>query len=303
MPSLVNEALGALFVHIPKSAGTSITQTFLDHAVSDPDPDAVSVPSNPRTVAHWTEAQTLPGIADSVAHNLAMQGGMRKVPTVHARAVDLRDALGYRRYDALYSFTVVRNPFERMASTYHYIRDNDDNPHAGMCRVLGFEQYIVFNCMLTAQLQYDWFHDLHGRPMVTEVFRLEDLPKLGTALGARFFGAPIVFRYDNRSSNARRDKTTSWNVVPDWVIELFLKTYAPDFDSTGYARDVSPYKSNDTVSEEAERGAWENLPQYLAHPVEMSMRRRLQLDRQRYIAEVVRPAETRGANFSGRASA
>ncbi|MEQ5872638.1 sulfotransferase family 2 domain-containing protein [Sagittula sp. NFXS13] len=290
MATLVNEALGVVFVHIPKSAGTSVTRTF--EAQSAPDPETpltdAERQANPRLWSHWVQGDHLPGIEASVAHNVGMQGGREKVPAFHARAVDLRHALGYRRFDALHSFTFVRNPFERMASTYHYTRDNDANPHAAMCRVLGFEQYIVFNCMLTVQLQYDWLHDLNGRPMVDEVFRVEHMAEAEARLGARLFGKPIRFVHENQSTNARRDPSTSWNAVPEWVIDLFVKTYAKDFACTGYATDVSPYKTADIISEEAACGAWERLPQYLAHPVERSMQRRYYLDRLRYITTLDR---------------
>ncbi|NVJ64333.1 MAG: sulfotransferase family 2 domain-containing protein [Flavobacteriaceae bacterium] len=149
MPTLLNEPLGALFVHVPKTAGSSISRALRSYAPPATVTDLADL--DRLDPDHWLGGKRIDGVEQAIAHNLGMQGQRRSLAMGHARAMDIRKLIGPSRYDGLYSFAVVRNPFDRMASTYHYIRDNPDNGMRPMCLELGFEQFVVYSCLLTVQ--------------------------------------------------------------------------------------------------------------------------------------------------------
>lgn len=273
MSSVVNDALGAVFVHVPKAGGTSVTDALL--AAGPPRDAGEAGRFDP---SHWVLGEHVPGIAEAVHENDILFG--RAVTHVnHARALDLMRALGPQTFRRHYSFAIVRNPFDRIASTYHYIRGRDVNPMSAFCRDIGFEQYVVYNCLFTPHLQTDWICDLNGRVIVSEIFGIEDMKAAGDTIGARLYGAPIRFGTANQSRNTGLDKAESWNAVPPWAVDLFLQTYARDFEVTGHAADVAPFKSADTVSPEAESGAWERLWRHALPQIGKAVRRNAWLAR------------------------
>lgn len=278
MPTFVNDPLNAIFVHIPKSAGSTVTVALRDYK-----PSATQKGDDRYAGRNWIAGEDVPDIQDAIRENDIMIGRKVSHPN-HSRAVDFRAALGAKAFDEKYSFTFVRNPFDRIASTYHYIRKNPDNPKAAMNRVLGFEQYVVYNCLATPQPQSDWICDLRGNIIVKDILRVEDMASSGAHVGQKIFGEPISFGMVNTSRNAQNDKSTLWNVVPDWVVDLYIETYADDFAKTGYSTDISVFKTGNAVSEEAQAGAWEALAQYILPPMQKITKRNRYLERNALIA-------------------
>jgi len=81
LPANVNNSKGYVFVHIPKTAGTSMCETL--------------------------------GLPE----------------TTHDTAVELRRMLG-NRYDELFRFAFVRNPWDRFLSLYFYARMEESHHHS-----------------------------------------------------------------------------------------------------------------------------------------------------------------------------
>lgn len=278
MPTFVNDELDAIFVHIPKSAGSSVTVALRNYA-----PTEAQKGDDRYATRHWVPGEKVPRILASIKHNDVMVGRKVSHPN-HSRAMDIQRAIGVKDFAQKYSFTFVRNPFDRLASTYHYIRKNDANPKAQMTREIGFEQYLVYHCLATPQPQSDWICDLAGNVIVKDILRVEDMNTSGDHVGNAVFGAPISFGTVNTSKNIENDKSTLWNDVPDWVVDLFLETYADDFEKTGYAPDVSPFKNGNTVSVAAEAGAWEALSRYMLPPMKKMNKVNRNLQRNIFLA-------------------
>lgn len=277
MPTFVHEEFKAIFIHIPKSAGSSVTRALRTFEPKDGGLDEAR-----RLSRLWTPGQKISGMKHAIERNDSLVGRKVSHPN-HARAIDVRQAIGKAAFDSKYSFTFVRNPFDRIASTYHYIRRNPENPKNTLTMELGFEQYIVFNCLVTPQPQSDWICDLRGDLIVKDVLRVEDMGTVGAAVGQKIFGEPISFGQINKSKNASISKSTLWNVVPEWVVDLFIETYAEDFEKSGYSTDISSFKNADEESEAAQNGAWEALSRHLLHPVQMLNRANRNFRRTEYL--------------------
>lgn len=83
---ILSKRLGIVFIHIPKTAGTSISDALRK--------------ADRRAIKH------LPGM----------------LKTKHLTACDVRRAVTPEKYDRLYSFAVIRDPFERFCSIFFYIK-------------------------------------------------------------------------------------------------------------------------------------------------------------------------------------
>lgn len=154
-----------LFVHVPKCGGISIERMFLaDLGLAYSDRDALLLRVNPnRTLG---------------PHRLAHLTYREYTELFYATPEMLA---GY------YRFAVVRDPYRRVASFYTYLGYRD---------AISFERFVT--TVLPAQLQpgaewfwfmrpaWDYLRDANDELGVTEVFRLENMAAVGTALAARF---------------------------------------------------------------------------------------------------------------------
>lgn len=151
--------LGCVFVHIPKTAGTSI-HTML------------SAYENATEAKHEGAREN---------HTLNHKG-----PLKHKKAHELRDLFGDEQWNSVYSFTFVRNPWDLMVSSYHWwiqkghtFRDclldaliirrmeNFDEfirSHYGMCYINNVPGYSMS----------DWF-SANNEDLVSHVAKIEEL--------------------------------------------------------------------------------------------------------------------------------
>lgn len=86
---MISDARRFVFVHIPRTAGTSIETALAAHA---------------RTPIGFTA------------------GRNTVLPHKHAPAAALRDVVGREFWDAAFTFSIVRDPWARMYSDYHFFR-------------------------------------------------------------------------------------------------------------------------------------------------------------------------------------
>ncbi len=148
-----NERHQAIFVHIPKTAGTSVLAAL----------------------------------------------GAASVFDTHAPARTYRDCYP-ALFDRAYTFAFIRNPWDRFASAFHFMRDGTEWPmqqdwakaHIGE---MGFRDFTlklrspVFRAQVMAERffwpQRFWLTDARGRIMVDELFRFEQLDDAISSLCAR----------------------------------------------------------------------------------------------------------------------
>ena len=180
-----------LFVHIPKSAGQSIEQFFMDRLGLDWDRD--------REVLH------LQGNDDPAR-------GTEKLAHLSAAEYVECGHLSRQEFDGLFKFTFVRNPWTRILSEYRYRnyfhhRSFRDFVLHRMPRPGWDDKY------RHVMPQYDMLHDAEGRLLVDFVGRFEslqsDFDRVCERLGIDESRLPHRNPSDKKSRDLRR-RVRNW---------------------------------------------------------------------------------------------
>lgn len=185
-----------LFIHIPKNAGTSISEYLSRHS-----PKRFDMP-------------------------LRIYG--RRLRPRHLHAAALQDIFFSGMFD--FAFMVARNPISKILSEYSYQRKQ-----AGFHwqNFVGFDRWLDYS--LWRRAQDPWFRENHFRPQSEfecfdcEVFRIEDgldriIPRISEVSKTKLEGG---FKRDNASVKT--------NVAPaEHSLARILDIYRGDFERYGY---------------------------------------------------------------------
>ena len=198
-----------LFVHVPKTAGASVTSALRD----------VSHPIN----------RTLPR---RISSHLPLREAPDKVYLRgHDTARWARVKLGRAQYDALHSFAVVRNPFDLAFSHYKFLKEITPDRYKDKGSSWSFLDFLRH--LKSDNRRYDqsnYVTDLAGEVIVDRILRFEtlaeDFERLAAALDLPARRLPTVNATSKGGPSAP---------YCDEAIEKVRSIYAPDFDLFGYA--------------------------------------------------------------------
>lgn len=212
-----------LFVHVPKTAGTSIAEALAPHAEARP--------FTPRAAIR----RALPLRQDVATAWFQM----------HDPASLIRARLGAEAFDGLLSFAVVRDPFGHAVSHYRFLKRYPYRAYREKARRLGFEEFLRWRAgarlhpfrtrvSLFARMsdQARYVVDARDRVLVDRVLRMD---RLGTEFPAlcRELGLPELPLGRERASDAG-DAGPSPELTPE-AVRLIRQIYARDFDLFGFA--------------------------------------------------------------------
>ena len=122
---IISPGRNYIFVHIPKTGGTSLALALEDRAHRD---------------------DILIGDTPKAQRRKARLGKLRSGGRLwkHSTLADIEGALGPRDMDDMFVFTLVRNPWDRMVSYYHWLRTQEfDHPAVTLARRSGFEAFVL----------------------------------------------------------------------------------------------------------------------------------------------------------------
>lgn len=213
---LISHSHRFIFVHISKTAGSSLK----------------------RTLAPYCHQPPRDGLRRLLSHLPLREDPASVAFRVHTTARWARMKISPRVFDRYTAFTVVRNPFDRAVSNYHFLQQRPEHHSHRHVRQMTFDQYLKF---LKAQrwmrnpTQRYRVTDTRGRLLCTPILRFESLQhdfaelcrRLGIARGnALGHSNPSTHRpyqqyYESRAARAA-------------VVDLF----AQDFDTFGYSTDL-----------------------------------------------------------------
>lgn len=150
-----------LFVHIPKTGGTSLRAALKPLLYRDP---WYWLMWYPQRLSHWTGHRTV-----------------TKFPR-HARIIAAREMLPPEIFNQLFKFSVVRNPWDMQVSSFHHLHKEHPEAVEGLKDFKDFIRHKLDpdrppnpHLDVSAISQIDFLRDLDGRVLVDDLVRFESL--------------------------------------------------------------------------------------------------------------------------------
>lgn len=105
---IISHGRSYIFVHIPKTGGTALAMALEGRAKADD----LLVGDTPKALKRKAKLK-----------NLRPKGRLWK----HSTLADVEGVITREEMDSLFTFTLVRNPWDRMVSYYHWLQDQSFN--------------------------------------------------------------------------------------------------------------------------------------------------------------------------------
>ena len=196
-----------IFVHIFKTAGTSITNSFCKCCFRP----GSTRPSN--MMAYLTTSW-------KKIHRVAIKK--------HAKAIEIRDLIDKDIFNSFFKFSFVRNPWDWQVSLYYYILDHPENHGYHATRKMGSFRNFVFSREALSFTQTGCLVDEDGKLLVDFVGRFENLEEDFRDV-CRRIGMSVDLPHINKS-----DRSNYRDYYDSETRELTAKLYAEDIDRFGY---------------------------------------------------------------------
>jgi len=202
-----------IFVHIPKTGGTSLSLGLEARAMKDD----ILIGDTPKAI---NRRSRIKGVRSS--------GRLWK----HSRLTDIYGLVTQEQIESYFVFTIVRNPWDRMVSYYHWLKEQKFNhPAVGIAQDNSFADFLI-NPIIQDSLQNDatrnYVSDSNGVEQCEMYLRLEALPqdtdRLEQALGIKL----AVLPHDNRSNR-------------DMDYAGYYDAYSKSVVETAFADDISRF--------------------------------------------------------------
>lgn len=219
---LISHTNQFLFVHIPRTGGASIAIALAPYADS---------------AKHYLINRLLNCVGVHVNHYGPER--MRRFRT-HSSASVIRRHLSAETFGSLFKFTIVRNPWDRFVSYYHYVTNQKD--HRRFHRVsslTGFKEYLRYEVARGKVSQRSMLVDKSGRLLVDCVGRFECLQQDFESI-CQQLAIPCRLGHYNRSSHA------DYRQYDDESIELVQQHLADEIELFGYTFDgLADHRASD----------------------------------------------------------
>lgn len=207
-----------LFIHAPKTGGTALTLALEARAMKDD----IIIADSPKGQARRRRQKAL-----------TAAGRLWK----HSTLADLDGLVTGAELPGLFVFTLVRNPWDRAVSYYHWLRAQSfAHPAVGLAKLLPFSAFLNHpqtQASLAAWPYGAYVRDRQGQEKCDLFLRLEhleeDLPPLEAHLGFRL--GPL-----KRANESARPK--DWRALySDADAALIGRLCGEDIDRFGYRFD------------------------------------------------------------------
>lgn len=148
---------GFLFIHIPRTGGTSITQSLIKQGVQ---------------LEFWGRAS----VQDQIRF------GKEQIWLHHIPARVLSESLGETYWESLFKFSFVRNPWDWVVSTYHYHMQQLESESfrrdwpqivSSLEKFRSFEEWVMNGVYTSGQAQY--VVDSSGELLVDYIAKFESI--------------------------------------------------------------------------------------------------------------------------------
>lgn len=214
---IISRGRGYVFVHIPKTGGTSLALALESRAMRDD----ILVGDTPKA---RRRRRRLDGVRT--------RGRLWK----HSMLADIEGLVSAQDLDGLFAFTLVRNPWDRLVSYYRWLRaQRFDHEAVRLARDLDFAGFLAHphtQASLRAAPYGRYMTDARGRERADLYIRLERFDEDAAPLFAH-----LGFRFELPRVNAS-DRDRDWRgYYSDETAALVGDLCAEDIGRFGYGFD------------------------------------------------------------------
>lgn len=219
---IINHSRKFVFVHVPKAAGTAVS-TMLS------------------TLTTYKDLEVGTGeLGQPLQETYGKKFGLAK----HAPAHRIRNVMGGEDWGDYFTFAFSRNPFSRLLSIYHFLKNWDKLPERearNLAAYNSFEEFLEGDSWLQSmgpsgiyRPQTFWL-TARGKPrtlIVDFVGRQENLAEDMKKIAARI-GDDVVFDTERKAN-----VTPAYRKTVDWTpaaIDKVVNRYRDDFELLGYS--------------------------------------------------------------------
>jgi len=221
---LISHSKKFVFVHIYKTAGTSISDLFLPYSrLKD------------RLVFQFKPTRKFVSLVIRLMkwHDDGQQQftGVHK----HAPAIDIKNYMGATKYDDYYKFIFVRNPYDLMVSLYFYIRQAKVHRDHERVNTMEFDEFVKWEIERNPPLQWDFLTDPDsGEIIVNYIGYFETIKDDISFLKTKFaLGEAGSIQHKNPSNKrSKKDYRTYYTEDSKNRVEQYFKK---DLENLGYS--------------------------------------------------------------------
>jgi hypothetical protein len=221
--TIVNTSHKFIFVHIPKTAGTSVKRFF-------------------SAFTRYCDVE-VGGAGD--AQLLASYYGRRFGLKKHSFASEILRSVGAEDYAQFYKFSIVRNPYARVESTFTFLKYKWKNwPNAKiMDRFSNVNEFVTSDFFKKRgpdhlfEPQIRWLVDANGEKCVDYIGHVETLEDALRSICDTLRLDTAALKVEKKNVSKNMAQTENSPSLSGNAIDVVLSRYEKDFDFLGYSRE------------------------------------------------------------------
>jgi len=220
---LISHSKKFIFIHIYKTAGTSVSKVFLPNSRLV---DRLAYDFYPTVKLYALIAKLMQWENEGMRHFT----GFHK----HANASTVKLKMKKSQFDSYYKFAFVRNPYDHTVSLYHYILQTKCHFFYEKVRDMDFAEFVEFYVSTKPRRQVDFVYDpVDGACLIDYVGKLENLNSdLNFLIKQLGLNPQRSLKHDNPS--VHREKS-DWRSYYDSASRIALYEYfCDDFKRFNY---------------------------------------------------------------------
>jgi len=206
---LISDQYQFLFVHVSKAAGSSIYRTLAPHA-------------NPKDASKWNKLLSKTGLRNNYQTRYFPQ---------HAVITEAIQSIPPERFDELFKFAFVRNPWDWVVSMYSFLRQNNTHRHNDMIKRMSFAEYVDYEIKRGQRFQHSFVCDGNGDVRVDYIGRFENLEADFKQVCARIgleLSLPHVNQSKHKDFREYYDASLRDKIAQHWRKDIELFEYQFD---------------------------------------------------------------------------